>query len=75
MEKKEMSFEQKLEELETIINQLETGEISLEESIESYTKAMKIVKECDEKIKSFEKQVSMIIGEQGQLEPFSIEEN
>ena len=75
MEKKEMSFEQKLEELETIINQLETGEISLEESIESYTKAMKIVKECDEKIKSFEKQVSMMVGEQGKLESFSIEEN
>lgn len=74
MEKKEMSFEQKLGELETIIGQLENGEISLEESIDSYTKAMKIVKECDEKIKSFEKQVSMIVGKQGELEPFSIEE-
>lgn len=72
--KKEVKFEEKVKELEEIISELESGEIDLDSSIEKYTKAMKLVSECDEKLKSVEQQVNKIVNENGKLEDFSIEE-
>ena len=51
MEKK-VKFEEKIKNLEEIINDLENGEIDLDESIEKYTKAMKLIKECDTELKN-----------------------
>ncbi len=73
MEKKQ-TFEANMAELEKIINELENGEIHLEKSIEMYAKAMKLAKDCDEKLKKIEEQVSQILKENGQLEEFSVEE-
>lgn len=70
---KEVKFEEKLKELETIINELESGEIDLDSSIEKYTTAMKLVKECDKKLKSVEEKVNKIVSENGTLEDFEVE--
>ena len=70
---KEVKFEDKMVELETIINELENGEVDLDSSIEKYTRAMKIVNECDEKLKSIEEQVNKIVKEDGSLEDFETE--
>ena len=70
---KEVKFEEKLKELETIINELESGEIDLDLSIEKYTLAMKLVKECDEKLKNVEEKVNKIVTENGNLEEFEVE--
>lgn len=72
--KKDFKFEDKVKELETLINELESGEIDLDSSIEKYTKAMKLVSECDEKLKNIEEQVNKIVSENGKLEEFNIEE-
>lgn len=74
MANNEKKFEQKISDLEKIISELESGNIDLEESINKYTEAMKLVKECDEKLKSIEKQVSKIVLENGNTEEFNIEE-
>ena len=74
MEKREPKFEEKIAELEKIIDALENGNIDLDESIEKYTKAMKLVKECDEKLKSIEQQVNQIVSENGKLEPFELDD-
>ena len=74
MAKTEMKFEDKIKELEVIVNELEKGEIDLDSSIEKYTYAMKLVKECDEKLKKVEEQVSKIVTENGELEEFKVEE-
>lgn len=71
---KEQKFEEKIKELETIINELESGEIDLDSSIEKYTRAMKLVNECDEKLKNIEEQVNKIVNENGSLEDFVTEE-
>ena len=55
---KEVKFEEKIKELEEIVNELESGEIDLDSSIEKYTRAMKLVSDCDEKLKSIEEQVN-----------------
>ena len=69
-----MKFEEKIKELEKTINELENGEIDLEESINKYTSAMKLVKECDEQLNNIEKQVSKIVLENNKEEDFEIEE-
>ena len=70
----EQKFEDKIKELESIIDELENGEIDLEQSIEKYTKAMTLVKECDEKLKNIEEQVNKIIIDHKE-EDFEIPEN
>lgn len=70
---KESKFEDNIKELEQIINELENGNTDLEESIEKYTKAMKLVNICDKKLKTIEEQVSKIVTENG-LEDFKIDE-
>lgn len=69
-----MKFEEKIKELESIINELENGEIDLEDSIDKYTKAMKLVKECDEKLSKIEEKVSKLVLENGKEEDFKVEE-
>ena len=71
---KEEKFEDKIKELESIINDLESDDINLDDSIDKYTKAMKLVKECDEKLKNVEEQVSKIVAENGELKDFNTEE-
>lgn len=69
-----MKFGEKVKELESIIDELENGEIDLEESIEKYTKAMKLVKECDEQLKNIEDQVNKMIVDNKEVN-FEIPEN
>lgn len=40
------SFEEALEQLESIIDQIESGEIGLEQSIEAYEKGVELIKRC-----------------------------
>lgn len=47
MEKK---FEDLLQELNKIVNELESGDLSLEDSIEKYQKGMELCKVCKEKL-------------------------
>jgi len=71
--KAEKTFEEKIKELETIVSELESGEIDLDTSIEKYTSAMKLVKECDEKLKNVEEKVNKIVTENGDLKDFEVE--
>jgi len=70
---KEAKFEDNIKELENLIAELENGSTDLEESIEKYTKAMKLVNQCDKKLKTIEEQVTKIVTENG-LEDFKVEE-
>lgn len=66
-------FEDKVKDLEEIISALESGEVSLDESIKKYTEAMKLVKECDEELKNIEDKVNKIVSENDELKDFEIE--
>ncbi len=73
MEKKEKTFEEKLTELETIIKELENGNVDLDNAIKKYTEAMNIAKECSEKLDNAQKAVNEILKENGSLEEFNAE--
>ena len=73
MDNKEMKFEDKIKELEIIVDELETGDTDLEESINKYTKAMQLVKECDEQLKKVEEKIAKIILENNNVSEFEID--
>lgn len=66
-------FEDKLNELEKIVLELENGDVDLDDAIDKYTKAMKLAKECSEKLKSAEENVNKILTENGKEENFNVE--
>ena len=72
-EKKEKSFEENLIELENIVSKLESGDISLDNAIEEYDKAMKLASTCDKKLKEAEEKIAKIVNTSNELEDFEIE--
>ena len=71
---KNFSFEEKLAELENIVNKLETGDVPLDDAIEEFKKAMILVKECDEKLKSAEEAIAKIVNDNKEVVEFQIKE-
>ena len=55
-----MSFEKAMEELETIVADLENGSIELEESIEKYQRGIQLKKHCDQKLKEANMKIDQI---------------
>lgn len=55
--KEEMTLEEMLYSLDEHIQELESGDISLEQSFRVYEKGMRLLKECNEKIDLVEKKV------------------
>lgn len=70
---KEKSFEEKLEELEKIVNELESGEVKLDSAIEKYSKAMNLAKECSDKLNKAEETITKILNESGTFDNFEVE--
>ena len=64
----QLSFEEALRELETIVDRLETGDVALEESIEIYRRGSQLRAYCDEKLKSAQAKIEKITGA-GDTEP------
>lgn len=59
---KKVSLEESFDSLEQIIDQLQTGELTLEESFQRYEEGMKLIKNCNETIDKVEKQLVVING-------------
>lgn len=69
----EKNFESSLEELEKIVKELESGNVNLDEAIDKYTEAMKLVKYCGEKLSDATKKVNKILAEDNELKEFKAE--
>ena len=72
----EMSFEESLTELEGIADKLEKGQLSLDEGLMLFEKGIKLVRECNTKLKSAQQKVEKLILENGDIksEPFEVQE-
>ena len=73
--KEELSFEESLQTLETIVKKLESGDVPLDDAIEEFNKAMTLAKTCDEKLKNAEEAITKLIKDNGDVVDFQIEEN
>ncbi|OGJ21270.1 exodeoxyribonuclease VII small subunit [Candidatus Pacearchaeota archaeon RBG_13_36_9] len=60
---KEISFEEKLEKLKTIVGGLESGEIPLKESIDKFKEGAELIKQCYKELEEAELKVEMAVKE------------
>jgi exodeoxyribonuclease VII small subunit len=61
-------FEQALSELEQLVEQLEGGDLSLEESLERFERGVGLARECRESLEAAEQKVQMLVEQEGSSE-------
>jgi exodeoxyribonuclease VII small subunit len=69
-------FEQSLQKLETLVRNLESGNLSLEDSLTSFQEGVGLVKQCQTLLSQAEQKVEMLIkasGESVETKPFQVE--
>ena len=69
----EMKFEDALKRLEKIVGELESGNLSLDESLEKYEEGIRLSKACSKKLEVAKKKVEILLkSEDGsvELKPF-----
>ncbi|MEG2348376.1 MAG: exodeoxyribonuclease VII small subunit [Clostridia bacterium] len=73
---KTKTFEESLDELESVATKLENGKLSLDEAISEFEKGMKLSKECSEKLDKAEKKINILIKDElGIVSEEKFEEN
>jgi exodeoxyribonuclease VII small subunit len=60
-EQQNKKFEVALEELEGVVEQLETGELALEESLVAFERGVGLVKYCNQKLTEVEKKIEILV--------------
>ena len=57
----ETNFEETIKRLEVIANELEKGDLNLDESVSKFEEGMKLSKSCSEILENAEKRISILI--------------
>ncbi|MGE4488667.1 MAG: exodeoxyribonuclease VII small subunit [Kiritimatiellales bacterium] len=72
MADKPVDFEKSLERLETIVDEMESGELSLEQMIKHFEEGSKLVTLCSGKLNEVEQKIEKLVKKGGALveEPF-----
>ena len=72
-----IDFEQQLTNLESLVTSLEGGDLTLEESLNSFEEGVKIARECQRALKSAEQRVELLMkqGDEIVSQPFVPEHN
>jgi exodeoxyribonuclease VII small subunit len=65
----ELKFEEAIADLEQVVEQLESGDLSLEDSLTAFEKGVGLVRYCNQKLSEVEKKVELLVKDkQGQLQ-------
>src|SRR5262245_55971402 len=64
------NFEQALAELEAIVDKLEAGDLSLEESLREFERGVRLTRSCQGALKQAEQKVEILLRRDGEPEPF-----
>ncbi|WP_286240218.1 exodeoxyribonuclease VII small subunit [Neptuniibacter halophilus] len=69
-------FEQSLQQLETLVNQMEQGDLTLEESLQAFEQGVSLTRECQNILAQAEQKVQLLTESGGELktEPFQPDE-
>ncbi len=58
------NFEEQIQELEKIINELENGNLNLDDSVVKFEEGMKISKECNKMLENAEKKITILLNDE-----------
>ena len=72
---KKDSFEDKMQQLEQVVSELEKGDMNLDESLVKFEDGMKLAKECNKILEEAEKKVTILLKKNGEIEEENFEEN
>lgn len=67
MAKKELTFEESMSRLEEIVDNLESGDFELEESLKLFEEGVKLVKVCSSKLSNIENSVKKLVNIDGEM--------
>lgn len=73
MSKKDPTFDQALEELESIVSKLEQGDVPLEEALDQFQEGIKLSRYCKKTLQEAESTMTKIVAENGEEKPFENE--
>lgn len=71
-----LNFEKALQELEALVERMEKGEISLEDSLKDFERGIELTRTCQKALQEAEQKVHILMEKDGQLkvEPFESDE-
>ena len=69
------NFEESMKKLESIVNELENGNLNLDESVEKFEEGMKIAKQCNTILENSEKKITILLEKDGELKEENFEAN
>jgi exodeoxyribonuclease VII small subunit len=72
---KPLNFESALSELESIVEKMEDGEITLEESLKHFERGIELTRTCQKALHDAEQKVQILLKKNGQNELQPFEEN
>ena len=64
---KKIDFEASLGQLEQLVDQMEEGDLSLEDSLKAFERGVKLTRECQQALQDAEQKVQLLIEQNGQL--------
>ncbi len=73
MTKEELNFEEAIQKLESIVDKMESGDLKLEEALQSFEEGIKLIRLCNERLQKAEKRIEILLEKEGELEaePFA----
>jgi exodeoxyribonuclease VII small subunit len=72
--KKPVDFEQALDQLENLVEAMEGGDLSLEDSLKAFEQGIKLSRECQTALSTAEQKVQLLIEENGQLKAVDLDD-
>ncbi len=69
--KKPFTVEHALGELEGLINAMESGDLTLEQSLQAFEMGIRLTRECQEALNQAEQKVQILLSEKGDTAPFA----
>ena len=66
--KKSFPFEQSLSKLEKLVERMENGDLSLEDSLKNFEEGIGLTRECQVALKAAEQKVKLLVEKNGEVE-------
>ncbi len=66
-QKKTPAFEQSLNELQALVERLESGDLSLEESLTTFEQGISLTRECQSALQNAEQRINVLLEQNGTL--------
>ena len=68
-------FEESLLTLENLVEKMESGDLSLENSLKTFEEGIKLTRDCQTALRDAEQKVNLLLEEDGELVPMPAEQD